>query len=298
MAEDRFRIAQFSDIHCGDPRFDSELLARVVDDINAEGPDLVIVPGDLTASGYPDEFVEAKRHLDRIECANVVVLIGNHDARKVGYEIFEDMFGKRYRTWDFCLKMECDPDVGEDITVVGLDSTKPDLDDGEIGRHRHAWLREQLQAAKGFKLVTLHHHLVSIPGTGRERNVVWDAGEVLEILAEENVDLVLAGHKHVPYVWPTAGVLIVTSGTAATWRTRGFSPPSYNMLDVTPSHIVVEMRASRGDHAARRVVYPRMPAETRRPVGTLPTNGHLDAVNMPEHIGGASGITCPPLRSE
>lgn len=284
MGTDHFRIAQFSDIHCGDPRFDSGLLHRVIDEINAEEPDLVIVPGDLTASGYPDEFLEAKRHLDRLECPHVVVLIGNHDARKVGYEIFEDMWGRRYRSWDFSFNVDADTQIGEEIMVVGLDSTKPDLDDGEIGRHRHRWLREQLQMAKGFKLVTLHHHLVSIPGTGRERNVVWDAGEVLEILAQENVDLVLAGHKHVPYVWPTAGVLVVTSGTASTWRTRGFSPPSYNMIDVTPSHIVVEMRASRGDHPVRRVEYPRMPAETRRPVGTLPTEGHLDAVNIPEGL--------------
>lgn len=281
MAQDRFRIAQFSDIHCGDPRFDPELLDRVIDEINTGEPDLVVIPGDLTASGYPDEFIQAKRHIDRIECGNVAVLIGNHDARKVGYQIFEEMFGKRYRIWDFCLSMACDPDVSEDITVVSLDSTKPDLDDGEIGRHRHNWLREQLRAARGFKLVALHHHLVSIPGTGRERNVVWDAGEILEILAEENVDLVLAGHKHVPFVWPTAGMLVATSGTASTWRTRGFTPPSYNMIDVTPTHINVEMRASRGDHPSRRVEYPRMPADTRRPIGSLPMNGHLDAVNPP-----------------
>lgn len=282
MAKDRFRIAQFSDLHCGDPRFDAGLLERVVDEINRDEPDLVIVPGDLTASGYPDEFAEAGRFLSKLECDEVVVLIGNHDARKVGYELFEEMFGTRYRSWDFTLDMGCDPDVSESVTVVGLDSTKPDLDDGEIGRHRHQWLRDRLRAATGFKVVTLHHHLVSIPGTGRERNVVWDAGEVLEILAQENVDLVLAGHKHVPYVWPTAGMLVVTSGTASTWRTRGFTPPSYNMIDVTPSQVIVEMRASRGDHAARRVDYPRMPGETRRPVGSLESTGDFGAVQPPE----------------
>lgn len=285
MANDRFRIAQFSDIHCGDPRYDPELLDRVINEINRDQPDLVIVPGDLTASGYPDEFAEAKRHLDRLECPEVVVLIGNHDARKVGYELFEDMYGDRYRTWDFSLDIECDPDVSESVTVVGLDSTKPDLDDGEIGRHRHRWLREHLQAAKGFKLVALHHHLVSIPGTGRERNVVWDAGEVLEIIAEESVDLVVAGHKHVPFVWPTAGVLIATSGTACTWRTRGYTPPSYNMIDVTSTEVIVEMRSSRGDHPARRMVYPRMPADARRPIGSLPRTGDTSSVQPPESSG-------------
>lgn len=278
---DCFRIAQFSDIHCGDPRFDPSLLSGIIDTINADAPDLVIVPGDLTASGYPDEFREACSYLDRLVCPNIAVLIGNHDARKVGYELFEESFGKRYRTWDFSFQIDCDEQISQDITVVGLDSSKPDLDDGEIGRHRHHWLSEQLAGARGFKLVALHHHLVSIPGTGRERNIVWDAGEVLEILAENNVDLVLAGHKHVPYVWPTAGMLIVTSGTASTWRTRGFSPPSYNMIEITPDEVIVEIRASRGDHEPRRLAYPRMPAEIRRPIGTGPVGLTLDSVSPP-----------------
>lgn len=281
MPADRFRLAQFSDIHCGDPRFDAGLMQSVIDQINAEEPDLVIVPGDLTASGYPDEFEQARSFIDQLTCKDVAVLIGNHDSRKVGYEIFEQMYGDRYRMWDFSFCVDCDKDVDEHVTVVGLDSTKPDLDDGEIGRHRHRWLTEQLRAASGFKLVALHHHLVSIPGTGRERNVVWDAGEVLEILAEENVDLVVAGHKHVPFVWPTAGVLVVTSGTAATWRTRGFTPPSYNMIDITPDQIIVEMRASRGDHPTRTVAYPRMPGDTRRPVGGLPVTLDVASVQPP-----------------
>ncbi|MDP2182029.1 MAG: metallophosphoesterase [Actinomycetota bacterium] len=282
---DSFKLAQFSDIHCGDPRFDVELLGGIIDAINADEPDLVIVPGDLTASGYPDEFREAREYLDRLACPHVAVLIGNHDARKVGYELFEQSFGDRYRTWDFSFKIDCDTGVSQNISVIGLDSSKPDLDDGEIGRHRHRWLREHLAEADGFKLVALHHHLVSIPGTGRERNVVWDAGEVLEILAENNVDLVVAGHKHVPYVWPTAGMLIVTSGTASTWRTRGFTPPSYNMIEITPDEVIVEIRASRGDHEPRRLAYPRMPAATRRPIGTGPTGRTLDSVSPPPRNG-------------
>lgn len=267
MPHDGFLIAQFSDVHCGDPRFDASLLTRVIDEINAEDPDLVVVPGDLTASGYPDEFLEARSFLDRLTCDNVAVLIGNHDARKVGFELYEQIFGDRYSTWDFSFCVECEKDSTQHISVIGLDSSKPDLDDGEIGRHRYDWLRERLGAASGFKVVALHHHLISIPGTGRERNVVWDAGEVLEILAEYGVDLVLAGHKHVPFVWPVAGMLVVTSGTASTWRTRSFTPPSYNMIHLASDHIDVEIRASRGDQSPVSWTYKRMPADERRPVG-------------------------------
>lgn len=282
MAHDGFIIAQFSDIHCGDPRFDDSLLTQVIDEVNAADPDLVVVPGDLTASGYPDEFRQARSYLDRLECDNVAILIGNHDARKVGFELFEDIFGDRYSTWDFSFCVDCGSDANQHISVLGLDSSKPDLDDGEIGRHRYGWLRDKLESARGFKVVALHHHLVSIPGTGRERNVVWDAGEVLEILAEYNVDLVLAGHKHVPFVWPVAGVLVVTSGTASTWRTRSFTPPSYNMIHLASDHIDIEIRASRGDQPPTLFSYRRMPAEERRPVGKGDFGPVLERVAPPE----------------
>ena len=44
----------------------------------------------------------------------------------------------------------------------------------------------------------LHHHLLPVPGTGRERNIVYDAGDAIECLQRAGVDLVLSGHKHVP----------------------------------------------------------------------------------------------------
>lgn len=47
-----------------------------------------------------------------------------------------------------------------------------------------------------------------------------DAGDVLSLLRQLAVDVVLAGHRHVPYVWPVAGMLLVHSGTVATLRRR------------------------------------------------------------------------------
>ena len=54
-----------------------------------------------------------------------------------------------------------------------------------------------------------------IPGTGRERNQVLDAGDVLSLLRHAQVDIVLGGHRHVPYVWPVAGM----------FHSGGCSPP-------------------------------------------------------------------------
>ena len=67
----------------------------------------------------------------------------------------------------------------------------------------------------------LHHHLLPVPGTGRERNVVYDAGDAIECLLRAGVHLVLSGHKHVPYAWRLENLFVVNTGTVSSLRLRG-----------------------------------------------------------------------------
>lgn len=248
--KDSYIITQFSDIHCGDTRFDAALMEATVDEVNHLSPDLVIVAGDLTADGYREQFDEAKRYIDQLECEAIIVIAGNHDCRNVGYLHFEELFGPRhYRTYEFDFGVSHplgNDRVQERVKILALDSNKPDLNDGEIGRDHYGWIDSEFPAPEHFKIFLLHHHLVGIPGTGRERNVVWDAGDVLERLKIVDVDLVLCGHRHVPYNWPLANLLIVSSGTASTWRTRGYTQPSYNIIRVASDSIQVTTKVPGG----------------------------------------------------
>jgi 3',5'-cyclic AMP phosphodiesterase CpdA len=74
------RIAHVSDIHCGEPTFQPEVMASTVEAINRLKPDVVVVAGDLTAAGYEWEFETAAEWLGRIEAPTVIVP-GNHDSR-------------------------------------------------------------------------------------------------------------------------------------------------------------------------------------------------------------------------
>ncbi len=235
VAENEFVLAQVSDMHFGDARFDPVLASAVVDEINELGPDLLVVAGDLTERGYREQFDEAVEWLDRIECQKRLVIPGNHDCRNVGYIHFSETLGPRYSSRIMQLG-------GQQVMLIGVDTSKPDLNQGELGRSNHLWLYEQCSQEADFKILALHHHLVSVPGTGRERNILWDAGDILEILVETGVDLVLCGHKHVPYVWEMAGMTLSTSGTACTKRTRGKTPPSFSIVRVEPERTVIEMR--------------------------------------------------------
>jgi Icc protein len=221
-------IAQISDIHCGGLDFVPNLLERAIREINDLGPDIVICSGDLTTSGFKHEYAMAKAYLAKIECESVVVIPGNHDSRNVGYVHFEDMFGDRNSVLRF-----------GGVTVVAVDSTEPDLDNGQIGRGRYRWIEEQFADTADLRVFVLHHHLLPVPGTGRERNVVYDAGDVIECLQRAGVNLVLSGHKHVPYAWRLENLFVVNAGTVSSKRLRGKTRPCYNVIEITDRHVDV-----------------------------------------------------------
>jgi 3',5'-cyclic-AMP phosphodiesterase len=230
------RIVQVSDIHVGSGLFRPDLLEAVVEETNALGPDLVAVAGDLTMEGYRWEFEEARGYLDRLECPNVVVIPGNHDARNVGYRHFEEFFGLREGRATVTVP------EGE-AKIVALDSTKPDLDEGEVGREHYAWIDSEFRDwDRGPKIVIVHHHILAVPGTGRDVNNLRDAGDVMAILRELKIDMVLSGHRHVPYVWSISGVRVVHSGTASSMRVRGTMPPSYNVIDFDEESVRITLK--------------------------------------------------------
>jgi Icc protein len=242
-------IAQLSDLHVHGARFDANALTAAVEEIGGAEPDLVVVAGDLTEDGYPDQQEAAARALEPLEGRRQVVIPGNHDARHVGYLWFEETFGCRQTAFREVLG-------GLDVALVAIDTSKPDLDEGEVGREHYAWIEESLPADADLRVFVCHHHLVPIPLTGREANQVRDAGEVLALLSRCGADIVLSGHRHVPWVWPLAGVLIVNSGTVSTHRARGFRKPAYNLLTVDEETIHVELRVPGGERRSVGV-FPR-----------------------------------------
>lgn len=225
-------IAHLSDFHTGSQYFVPNLLDRALVEVNDLHPDVVVVTGDLTNMGYRQEFREVREYLDRLKCEDVLVVPGNHDSRNVGYAHFERLFATR----ETVIRKN-------GVTIVGVDSTEPDLDYGRIGRHRYPWIKEAfLERPQDFKIFMLHHHLLPIPGTGRERNIVNDAGDVLEVLVECGVHLVLSGHKHVPYAWRLENMYLVNAGTVATLRLRGDTKPCYNVIEIEGDHVRVMRR--------------------------------------------------------
>jgi len=226
-----FRIAQISDLHCGGPHFVPNLLERAISEVNDLCPDVVVCTGDLTTFGFKGEYAQAKAYLQKIACPNLVVIPGNHDARNVGYVHFEQQFGERSSVLHV-----------DGVSIVAVDSSVPDLDYGQIGRSRYRWIEEQFAKPASLRVFVLHHHLLPVPGTGRERNVVHDAGDALECLQRAGVNLVLSGHKHVPYAWRLENLFIVNAGTVSSLRLRGNTRPCYNVVELSGTKIEISRK--------------------------------------------------------
>ncbi len=191
----------------------------MVKSINGLSPDIVVITGDLTENGFSAEYDGAKQFIDRIECKNKVLVPGNHDSKNAGYLHFEDLFEDRFSTHKL-----------ENVTVVGADSSQPDLNEGHVGRENYGWIREAF-SGDDFKVFALHHHLVPIPFAGRENPVLVDAGDVLNLLNGCKVNLVLCGHCHIPWVWNLNNMLVVNAGTICSSKTRGKTTQSYNLIE-------------------------------------------------------------------
>lgn len=231
------RVAHISDLHAGEPTFQEAVMDRVIQTINEMKPDVVIIAGDLTSTGYADEYQRASEIVAQIEPPKVIIP-GNHDARNVGWVHFEKYFGSRYsRFRDEFDEVRAERLRSSGFTVVGVDSSEPDLNEGRVGRDRYPWIQEQFDVPDHIKIFAIHHHLVAIPGTGRERNIVVDAGDLLAALTNLDIDLIVSGHKHVPYFWGINGILIANSGTCSTRRLRGLTPSSWNEYEIDGSTI-------------------------------------------------------------
>ena len=123
------------------------------------------------------------------------------------------------------------------------------MNEGRVGRDWYPVDRRAVAAPEDIRIVAVHHHLVSIPGTGRERNIVFDAGDLLHTLVGLDVDVILSG-QHVPLGPERHADLQLGNGRHA--RLRASTPPSWNEVhvDATTVKVFIHYQDGRRDLAA------------------------------------------------
>lgn len=224
-------IAHISDLHISDDAFDEAVFMQAVTEINNLQPDMIILSGDVTNNGYYRQYQQAIKYLDMFD-APLFAVPGNHDARNLGHQSFEELIGES--SWKLTKE--------DDFMVIGLDSSSPDEDRGHVGNPQRMWMEHQLDQCvinDLSSIIVLHHHVIPIPNTGRERNVLSDAGDLLKTLTTHEVDLILCGHKHVPNVWRINDTIVVNAGSISSNKLRGKIGNSYNVYIIDDDTIEI-----------------------------------------------------------
>ena len=232
-------IAHLSDLHLG--AHDPDAAESVIADVAAAGPTLTVVTGDCTMRARTRQFRQARDLLDRLPGPRLVVL-GNHDVPLISAARLVAPY-RRYRRF---IEPDLEPVVQlPGLTALGLATAPPwRWKSGRVSRRQRDKVVAVLGAAPigDVRLLAVHHPprtagLARIAGRTR----------LLGGVAVARVDLLLAGHTHIPASGSVsmAGtphrLIEVVAGTATSRRTRGVGR-SWTVIRVDEQAVVVEER--------------------------------------------------------
>ena len=183
-----------------------EVLDVLLEDLGETRPEHIVITGDLTHTGLPDEFHQARLWLDRLGAAErVTVVPGNHDA------YVHSAWSSTFSLWEPFMRSDAaDPGADDSmfpslrirngVALIGLSSaraTAPFLATGSLGRaqlQRLQALLEQAAAQRLFRVVLLHHP--PRPEDEKWRKRLTDGRALCDLLGRAGAELVLHGHSH------------------------------------------------------------------------------------------------------
>lgn len=169
-------------------------LARSVDHLMQldPRPDIVLMTGDLTDFGRPEEYALLRRLLAPLTMP-VYVIPGNHDQRGNMRTAFADHAylpgGGEFLQY-----------VVDDypVRLIGLDTTVPGADGGLMCDQRLAWLDARLSEAPQRPTLLFMHHPPFVTGIAHMDRQRCAGGEALGAVVEghKQVFRILCGHVH------------------------------------------------------------------------------------------------------
>lgn len=232
---DEIRIIHLSDPHFG--TITDGVEESLYASIRSLNPNMVLLTGDITQRARRAQFAAAKRFIKSLRPVPLIAVPGNHDIPlfNIGARLFDPYGGFRRL---FRHRVEETHQIG-DVQILGLNSTS---------RWRHiqgdfniARLKRRLQSLPPAKIrIAAFHHPMDCNQGIDNKNLLRGREEAIKVFAEAEVDLILGGHIHDPFVslsqarYPEIrrSMIIGVAGTCLSWRTREGAPNSFNLIEI------------------------------------------------------------------
>lgn len=204
-------LAQITDLHIGGNENGVDPVPRleaVVEAIRAlpNEVDAVLVSGDLTHDGGPEEFRAVRELLQRLEVP-LHVLPGNHDDRALVREEF-GLPGVGHEPVNYSV------DVGE-LRLVVFDSVVPGQDCGRYDSPWVPWLDSELRAQPDRPTLLAMHHPPMATAVQEWDGINLEPGqrEVLADLVARHPQLraIVGGHLHRTAASALAGCPVISA---------------------------------------------------------------------------------------
>jgi 3',5'-cyclic AMP phosphodiesterase CpdA len=230
------RVAHLSDPHFGTIRMGvGEGLLNILREVQ---PALILLTGDITQRARVDQFKAAKYFIDQIGSAAVIAVPGNHDISLEN--IYERIFHP-YKGYENIFKQKLDQNIVlKDLCITCLNSTSR-------WRHiqgdfQHSYLEKQFQENYSHckvRIVAFHHPMDCAKHID-DKNLLKGRNDAIALFDRHNVDMVVGGHIHDPYVNLSSAryphiqrkIILSVAGTCLSSRTRSGAPNSFNLIDI------------------------------------------------------------------
>ena len=214
-----------------------EITDAIVAEVIDRHPDVLIMTGDNTNSGYSRDVAGLTAKLQKVRNAGVQIVLttGNHDMDLMGAEEFEEAY--------FGLLDPVDRDpaslsytaIVKDVVFLAMDDNAVNPGgQGEFSSATMRWLAAMLSKYSSRQIIFLSHHnvlygygdrssasnLIQSPSASEqpetsEQLELPDKAvlpELPDLLREGGVKLAMTGHMHFPYVTEEGGLWEILSG--------------------------------------------------------------------------------------
>ena len=282
-----FRFAIASDLHIALPhtvathqnRFHRcevsiPILETVLERLSGLEIDFLLLPGDLTQDGEPENHQWLSERLSQLPYP-VFVVPGNHDViqpmgddRAIGLHDFPDYYqafgygesGQLYYTRPLM----------PGVRLIGLNSNQFNAEGKQIGcldEQQLQWLERVLTKYQDeLVLVMVHHNIIEhLPGQthhplGR-RYMLSNAPDLLALLQSAGVNLIFTGHLHVQDIVWQEGIYEITTGSLVSY------PHPYRILHYrtgSQGQAWLQVESGRVESIPN---WPDLPARSRQWIG-------------------------------